>query len=412
VVDNVIILAAGEGTRMKSSTPKVLHKLCGKEIIRRVLESVLELNPKNIIIVLKHEKEKIESFINELNIPNIQIVEQSSIPGTGQAVKDDLKAVNSKTDALVIAGDTPLIKSETLKKMYDAHKEKNAKATILTTHIQNPEGFGRIVKNGKIVKIVEQTDANEKELKIKEVNTSNYIFDIPTILEFINNLDTNNSKGELYLTDIIEFISKTKKVQIVEAQNSYEVIGVNNRVQLVELAKYKYFENAKEHMLNGVTILDPETTYIDDDVKIGSDTTILPGCVISENVEIGKRATVGPYSYLRPGTKLLDGGKIGAFVETKNAKIGKGSKVPHLSYVGDAEIGENTNIGAGSIFANYDGKNKHKTQIGDDCKIGSDTIIVAPKKIGSNVYTGAGTVVLENIEDGEKIVSENKNRKI
>ncbi|MDR2748628.1 MAG: NTP transferase domain-containing protein [Bifidobacteriaceae bacterium] len=411
-MDNVIILAAGEGTRMKSSTPKVLHKLCGKEIIQRVLETATELNPKTIVVVLKHEMQKVQSFIEALNIPNIKFVEQSDIMGTGQAVKDALQVIDNKTYTYVIAGDTPLISGAVLKKMFEAHKDARAKATILTTQIQNPTGFGRIVRDGKKLKIVEQTDASKSELEIKEVNTSNYIFDIPTVLEFINNLDTNNSKREVYLTDIIEFISNESTVETVEAQNPAEVLGVNNRVQLAELSAYKYFENAKAHMLNGVTIVDPKATYIDDNVLIGQDATILPGCVISSDVQIGKGATVGPYSYLRPGTNLGDGGKIGAFVETKNAKIGKGSKVPHLSYVGDAQIGENTNIGAGSIFANYDGKNKHQTLVGSNCKIGSDTVIVAPKKIGNNVYTGAGTVVLEDIKDGEKVVSQNKNRKI
>jgi bifunctional UDP-N-acetylglucosamine pyrophosphorylase/glucosamine-1-phosphate N-acetyltransferase len=413
VLDSVIILTGGQGTRMKSKTAKVLHKLCGKAIIQWVLESVIKLKPKTIVVVVKYQAEDIKKFIKSLKISNIVFVTQSDIYGTGQAVKDALESVGNIGETLVVAGDTPLLKATTLKKMFVAHKASKAKATLLTTKIDNPTGFGRIVRqNNKIVKIVEESEATAEQKVIKEVNTSIYIFAIETLRQFINKLQNNNSKSEILLTDIILYIAKIEQVQIVMNNDKYEVLGVNDRVQLAQLSNYKYLQIAKQHMLNGVTIMDPKTTYIEADIKIGQDTVILPGCIITFPCKIGKNATIGPYSYLRPYTQLGDGGKIGGFVEIKNAKIGNLSKVPHLSYVGDAEIGDATNIGAGSIFANYDGVEKHFTKVGKNCKIGSNTVIISPKNIGDNVYTGAGTVVLSDIKNDEKVVSDNTNRRI
>ncbi|MDR3152596.1 MAG: NTP transferase domain-containing protein, partial [Bifidobacteriaceae bacterium] len=387
-VDNVIILAAGQGTRMKSKTPKVLHKLCGKEIILWLLESVNQINPKKIIVVLQHEAKTIQKFIetefikkNKGNISaDIKFVMQSDIYGTGQAVKDGLQAIgpsqnsrvsqNSKKFAasdnvLIVPGDTPLLSPETLKKMFSKHLLGGSSATILTAYINNPKGFGRIIKDSdnenKIVKIVEEADAENWQREIQEVNTSVYIFQIEHLTKYINKIESNNAKGELYLTDVIEYMAKNLAVSSVEAQNIYEVLGMNDRVQLAELTEYQYKKIAEQNMLNGVTIIDPKTTYIDSDVEIGKDTIILPGCIIKGPAQIGENCTIGPYSYIRPKTVLSKNAKIGSFVETKNAKIEANSKVPHLSYVGDAEVGSNTNIGAGTIFANYDGENKHFT---------------------------------------------------
>jgi bifunctional UDP-N-acetylglucosamine pyrophosphorylase/glucosamine-1-phosphate N-acetyltransferase len=434
-----IVLAAGDGTRMKSNTAKVLHSIAGQTIIEHVLNSVQPLKAKSVSVVVGAHREEVEQHLAEI-APKVKPVFQASRNGTGGAVQLALaehnEIKNGDGTVLILAGDTPLLTSQTLSEFIGAHNESKNKASVLTSLLPDPTGYGRILRgdNNTISKIVEQKDANDLEQEIDEINTGVYLFELSVLREVISKLQANNSQKELYLTDVIGLLSSAGKAVTAVLSNDYtETLGINDRSQLADCAALMRDRINHEHMLNGVTIVDPTTTWIDAGVKISADVTIYPATAISGETtiasgsvigprttlvncqvspdatviesfatdsKIGSSAKVGPYSYLRAGTVLADEAKIGAYVETKNSTIGKGSKVPHLSYVGDAQIGEGTNIGAATIFVNYDGENKHQTKVGNQVRIGSDTMLVAPVSIGDGAYTAAGSVINEDVPAG------------
>ena len=430
-----IVLAAGEGTRMKSNTAKVLHSIAGQTIIEHVLNSVQPLKAKSVSVVVGAHREEVEQHLAEI-APKAKPIFQASRNGTGGAVQLALADFTGNGSVLILAGDTPLLTSHTLSEFIDAHNESKNKASVLTALLPDPTGYGRILRgdNNTISKIVEQKDANDLEQEIDEINTGVYLFELSVLREVISKLQANNSQKELYLTDVIGLLSSAGNAVTAVLSNDYtESLGINDRSQLAECAALMRDRINHEHMVNGVTIVDPTTTWIDAGVKIESDVTIYPAtaisgettiasgsvigprttlvnCQVASNAtviesfatdsKIGSSAKVGPYSYLRTGTVLADEAKIGAYVETKNSTIGKGSKVPHLSYVGDAQIGEGTNIGAATIFVNYDGENKHQTKVGNQVRIGSDTMLVAPVSIGDGAYTAAGSVINEDVPAG------------
>lgn len=436
-----IILAAGKGTRMKSDKIKVLHPVAGKAIIKHVLNTLDGLNSK-IVNVIGHQKEEVQSELEDLNKWDLNYVTQAEQLGTGHAVKQAENYIENHEGAvLILYGDTPLLRKESIAEFVNEHQRNNSDLTVMTALLDNPEGYGRIVKdeNNRLTAIVEEKDADLETKKIKEINSGVNCIDSKLLKEFLNNMDNNNSQKEYYLTDIIEFaVSKDKNINTYTVQDSDEIIGINTRKQQAEAEKVLRKRIINQHLNNGVTIIDPDTTFIDAEVEIEQDVTIYPfnylegstkvakntvinqncklqNAVIGENVEIlsntiikeskvGAGTNVGPFAYLRPGSTVEDNCKIGDFVELKKTTVKSGAKVPHLCYAGDAEIGERTNIGAGTIFANYDGENKFKTRIGKDAFIGSDSILVAPLKIGNGAKTAAGSVVTKDVNAGDTVM--------
>ncbi len=442
-----IVLAAGEGTRMKSEKAKVLHQVSGVPMICHVVDTLLELKLDKIYVVIGNHGEEVTKSISDKNLDFIWQKEQL---GTGHAVsqvKDKLK--NFDGTVLVLCGDVPLIRSTTLKKLLDFHMTSDSSSTILTFYPENSSGYGRILRNNNkdVIGIIEEIDANKEQLKIKEANSGTYCFNWKKLSQALELLNKENVKRELYLTDVIKILSsKGEKISAIHVKNWKEVMGVNTREKLAN-ANYEMNERIlKKWMNSGVTIMDPNSTYIHNQVNIENDTIIYPSTFlegkskIGKNCEIGpftrlvnsivgddskvtysvvydskikKGTNVGPFSHIRPGTEISESAKIGSFVEVKKSFIGKGSKVPHLSYIGDAEIGDRVNIGAGTVTVNYDGYKKHKTIIGDDVNIGSDSMLVAPITIGKGAVTGAGSVLTKDVlpdslalERGEQVIKE------
>ena len=442
-----VVLAAGEGTRMKSQTPKVLHQIAGRTIIEHLLTEVHALSPKELRVVIGSGRELVEPHIKEVS-PNARIVIQEERNGTGHATQIALNDLSSKGTVLILAGDTPLLKGSTLKEFISSHLANKSVASVLTAEIPDPTGYGRIVRDadGAIAAIVEERDATEDLKLIDEINTGVYLFDIEILKENVKKLKKNNAQGELYLTDVIKEIKDSgARAMAILALDFTEILGINDRVQLADAAALMRDRINEGHMLNGVTIVDPTTTWIDANVEIESDVTIYPGSWLVGNTKVGKKsvigprttikdsvvkesasivesnvtgaeigccANVGPFSFIRTGTKLADNAKVGAYVEIKNSSIGDGTKVPHLSYIGDAEIGSGTNIGAATVVVNYDGVDKHKTKIGNDVRIGSDTMLVAPVEVGDGAYTAAGSVITDDIPAGAMGVARGKQRNI
>ena len=440
-----IVLAAGEGKRMNSATPKVLHQVCGVPILGHVLNTLKELKPQQNVVVIGHQKELVKNYLDQ-DFKKIQTVVQTKQKGTGHAVQTALAAMkNVKGLVLVMAADTPLLTSETLNQLVKA--AKNSKAAVLTADLPDATGYGRVVKeDSKILRIVEHADASDEELEITEINTGVYVFDAEILKNAVTKLGSNNKQGEIYLTDVVEVLnSQNENVTAVVCENYVEALGINDQAQLAIAQQIKQQQINESWMLHGVSMRNPEsiiidlTVSLDSDVHLESNTqllgttsisagstigpdTYLKDCEVGQNsqvlkttgveAKIGNNAQVGPYTYLRPGTKLKDGTKAGAYVEIKNSTIGEGSKVPHLSYVGDATIGIESNIGAATVFVNYDGVEKHKTVVGDFVKIGSDTMLVAPVKIGDGAYTAAGSVITENVPAGALGVERTKQRNI
>ena len=438
----VIVLAAGEGTRMRSSTPKVLHEIAGLPLLGHALATATALGAQKVIPVIRHEAEKLEAFINAY-YPNSHIIHQDEIPGTGRAVECALSGLPAEFSGAVVvtSGDVPLLDVQTIESMIDVHLQTSAGATLLTATFSDPTGYGRIIRDqdGLFGSIVEERDATEEEREITEVNAGVYVFDFKALKNALAAITTHNAAGEKYLTDVaVEILKTGSQVNALQVSDNWLVAGVNNRVQLQQVSSELNRRICEGWMLAGVTITQPESTFIDVTAVLAEDVTLLPGThlkgitrigqgstigpevVITDtqvgtNVSITKSqvsgsvidddSTVGPFSYIRPGTHLGAGGKIGTFVETKNAVIGIGSKIPHLSYVGDATIGEHTNIGAGTIFANYDGVNKHHSVIGSHVRSGSHNVFVAPITIGDGAYTAAGTVVRKDVEPGALAMS-------
>ncbi|OBK43213.1 bifunctional UDP-N-acetylglucosamine diphosphorylase/glucosamine-1-phosphate N-acetyltransferase GlmU [Mycobacterium kubicae] len=453
----VLVLAAGPGTRMRSDTPKVLHTLGGRSMLSHSLHSMTKLAPQHLVVVLGHDHQRIEPLVGELANHlgrTIDVALQDQPRGTGDAVLCGLRALPEDYAGIVVvaAGDTPLLDADTLADLIATHNATHptgkAAVTVLTTTLSDPHGYGRILRtqDNEVMAIVEQTDATASQREIREVNTGVYAFDIAALRSALSRLSSNNAQQELYLTDVIAILRRDgMTVTARHIDDSALVAGVNNRVQLAELGAELNRRTVAAHQMAGVTVIDPASTWIDVDVTIGRDTVIHPGTQLLGRTQIGGRcsigpdttlndvtvgdsatvcrthgasssvgagATVGPFTYLRPGTELGVEGKLGAFVETKNAVIGTGTKVPHLTYVGDADIGEHSNIGASSVFVNYDGTTKSRTTIGSHVRTGSDTMFVAPVTVGDGAYTGAGTVVREDVPPGALAVSAGPQRNI
>ncbi len=400
-----------------------------------------------VVTVVRHKRDQVLAHLEE-NAPDVTIADQDEIPGTGRAVQCGLEKVHASVGTVLVTyGDVPLLEGDTLRAFVEAHEETDSCVSILTARVEDPTGYGRIVRSAdgsQVEAIVEHKDASEEQREIDEVNSGICAFDLEFLRDALTKVGTDNSQGEMYLTDVPGIArAEGKKVTAYVIDDAIQVEGANDRVQLSELGAEMNRRTLVRHMRAGVSIIDPNSTFIDPDVEIGQDTTILPGvqlhghCVIGSEATvgpdttltdvtihdraevvrthgfgavIGEGATVGPFTYLRPGTVLGKAGKIGGFCETKNAQIGDGAKVPHLSYVGDAEIGEGTNIGAATIFANYDGVRKHKSVVGKHVRVGSDSILVAPVTIGDGAATGSGTVVLKDVPPGALAVNNTKPR--
>lgn len=444
-----VILAAGLGTRMKSKVPKVLHHVAGMPLVSHVLDALKEAQVDEVIIVLGHQGTAVEKYLGE----SYRYVYQQEQLGTGHALLQALpllqeySAEYSGGNCLVLCGDTPLLRGQTLVQLIERHTHAQAKATVLTANLVNPSGYGRIIKSDKgIERIVEEKDASPAERMIQEINTGAYCFALDSVKQGLATLSPANQQGEYYLTDIIKFlVEKKERVETYLIENSMEAMGVNNRVQLAEAEVYMRRRILEEHMLQGVTIIDPDHTYVGKQVRIGQDTILYPGVIlegltnIGEDCQIGpytrlvdtiignegtvnnstlleskvgQGCKIGPYSYLRPGTELADSVKVGDFAEVKKSFVGKGSKIPHLSYVGDSIIGEGVNIGAGTITCNYDGKRKHQTIIGDRAFVGSNTNLVAPIEVGADAYIGAGSTVTDDIPAGALAIARGRQKNL
>ncbi|MCJ1696265.1 bifunctional UDP-N-acetylglucosamine diphosphorylase/glucosamine-1-phosphate N-acetyltransferase GlmU [Rathayibacter caricis DSM 15933] len=433
----VVILAAGQGTRMKSRTPKVLHRLAGRPLLGHVLDTAASLQAQHVVTVVRHERERVAQAVLE-HTPAALVVDQDEVPGTGRAVELGLGALPADFDGtvVVLSADVPLLDAPTLRRLVDAHLAEANALTMLSCVLEDPTGFGRIVRgsDGGFASIVEQKDADDDQLAIAEINAGVYAFDATALRAVIGGIGTDNAQKEMYLTDAAAALKAAgRAIEAVPVQDRWLVAGINDRVQLADAALELNARIVRRWQLEGVTIQDPATTWIDVDAVLAPDVEILPGtqikgptviatgavigpdttldsCEIGEDAVvkrsdatlavIGAGAQVGPFSFLRPGTVLGAKGKIGTYVETKNATIGAGSKVPHLSYVGDATIGEESNIGAGSIFANYDGVTKASSVVGSHVRAGSHNVFVAPVRIGDGAYTGAGTVIRKDIPAG------------
>ena len=438
----VIVLAAGQGTRMKSSRAKVLHPLAGVPLIGHVLATARELSAAHVIAVVRHERDAVSAAIQEL-MPEAVVVDQGATPGTGRAVELGLAALPSAFDGdvVVVSGDVPLLDAATLSGLITAHRGAAAAATVLSAVVDDATGYGRIVRDasGAMLRIVEQQDAAPDELAILEINSGTYVFAAAALRSELPRIGTDNAQGEKYLTDMIGLLQLAGQgVEAVPAPAAWMVEGVNDRVQLAVTAARLNAMIVRGWQLAGVTVQDPATTWIDIRSSLAEDVEVLPGthiagatsvargarigpqttlvdCEVGEDATvsrsdatlavIGARATVGPFAFLRPGTELAEDGKIGTFVETKNAKIGAGSKVPHLSYIGDTTVGEGSNVGAGTITANYDGVTKNKTVVGSHVRTGSHNVFVAPVRIGDGAYTGAGTVVRKDVPAGSLAIN-------
>lgn len=391
----VLILAAGKSTRMKSETPKVLHKVAGIHVLRWVLEQAATLKPLKTVVIVGHGADRVQKAA--AGFPGIEFVTQEPQHGTGHAVMQARKQIESVAgEVCVLCGDVPLIRPETLAALRDAHRAAGAAATVLTTELHDPGGYGRILRDsdGNLNAIVEQRDLARGQERIREVNSGTYFFDGAALLECLDKLKADNAQREYYLTDAIRLLTEAgKRVSAHLCTDSREVLGINTRKDLAACDVIARERVTDALMLSGVTVLDPANTYIEAGVRIGRDTTVYPFTAIHAGVQVGENCEIGPFAHLRGGTRIGNGCKVGAFVETKNAVYGDGAKSGHLAYMGDVTLGRNVNIGAGSIVANYDGANKHKTEIGDDAFIGCGTVLVAPVKIGKNAQTGANTVV-------------------
>ena len=439
-----IILAAGQGKRIKSNLPKVLHKACGKEMVNHVIDTMREAGIDDVNVIIGKGAKLVQDRTSSRNVTYSLQEEQL---GTGHAVKCAKAFLDGKSGVVAIfTGDAPLIKASTVKKLIDIHIANNNCATLLTSIVENPTGYGRIVRNDNAVeKIVEHKDCSEDELNITEINAGMYCFDIKNLLDALGKLSNNNAQGEYYLTDVIEiFKSNGEKIGAM-VTNFEETLGVNSRSELAVVENILRKRINKMHLDNGVTIIDPNNTYIGVDVKIGQDTIIYPGnviegdtvigesCVIypnsrvnnsiiEEGVEIqssvildskiGKNTTVGPFAYIRPESNIGNSVRIGDFVEIKKSTSGDNTKVSHLTYIGDAEVGTSCNFGCGTVVVNYDGKKKHKTKIGNNVFIGCNTNLVAPVEVKDNSYTAAGSTITKEVPEGSLAVARARQKNI
>lgn len=446
-MDNLfaVVLAAGKGTRMKSSLYKVLHPVCGKPMVDHVVGNMEVLGAKEIVTVVGHGAEMVKDTLGDRST---YVVQEEQL-GTAHAVQQAERALEGREGTtIVICGDTPLITPATIEQLMQTHQEAGAKATILTAIVEDPTGYGRILRGSDdlVSGIVEQKDATPEQQNVKEINSGTYCFDNKALFEALKKVDNNNSQGEYYLTDVISILKEQgEAIAAFAAADADELLGVNDRVALSQAESYMRNRLALHHMREGVTIIDPASTYIGADVVIGSDTVLLPGTMLEGHTVIGEKSTigpnshlknahignettvhssvvmdskiadhvaVGPFAHIRPGSDLGNHVKIGNFVEVKKATIDEGSKLSHLTYMGDAEIGKNVNIGCGTISVNYDGKNKFKTTIEDNAFIGCNSNLVAPVTVGKGAYVAAGTTVTKNVTEDSlaigRVKQENK----
>jgi len=441
---SAVVLAAGEGTRMRSGMPKVLHPLCGRPMVLHVVDALAELPLERIVVVVGHAAERVTKTLQDQLVTEVPVefVEQRVQRGTGDAVSvaltvfDDLDA---EDDILVLPSDAPLVRAETIARLATEHRVHDAAASILTATVEAPDGLGRVVrgKDGRVARVVEHADATDEEREINEINTSIYCFRRGLLAPALRRLGPENAQGEYYLTDVIAVLRDAgHNVIALEADDPGEAIMVNDRVQLAEAESELRSRINRVWMRTGVTMVDPERTYIDAGVELETDVRLLPGTIlegrtvigtgsvigpdcrltdvvvgedthisntVARECEIGDNCEVGPFAYVRPGTRLAAGVKVGTYVEIKNSEIGEGTKVPHLSYIGDADIGSGTNLGASTITANYDGENKHRTKIGDGVHTGVHTSLVAPVELGDDADTGAGSVVTHDVGPGRHV---------
>lgn len=435
-----IVLAAGKGTRMKSAVPKVLHKVMEKSMIEHVLDRCHTISEELPIVIVGYKGEQVEHALQGKAVFAIQ-EEQL---GTGHAVKMGLDHINEDDTVLIICGDTPLIRKETLQAMVE-HYNKGYAAVIMSSVVEDPTGYGRVItdENGSFLKIVEHKDATRAEKEVDEINGGTYLISGKYLIEGIRALKNDNAQGEYYLTDVFAWISDEypkEKVGVYPAQE-WEILGINSRVQLAQAEKSMRLQINRSHMENGVTIIDPDCTYIEDTVEIGADTMIYPGCRLSGNTKIGEfcvirehttiedcvigshvtiknsvllqsqvgiQSTIGPFAYLRPNSVIGAHCKIGDFVEVKNAKIGDHTKASHLSYIGDATVGSHVNIGCGTVFVNYDGERKYHTDVDDYAFIGSNSNLIAPVHIGKHALVAAGSTITVDIPSEALVVARNR----
>ncbi len=442
---------------MRSATPKVLHRIAGLSLVGHAMAAASALQPEALVVVVRHEREAVAGHVGELD-PEVVIADQDEIKGTGRAVQCGLDALTARLDGaaptgtvVVTYGDVPLLSAATLDLLIERHHAEGNAITVLTALVEDPTGYGRVLReqddsSGAVLGIVEHKDADAAQRAVREINSGIYVFDAAVLRSGLARLTTDNAQGELYLTDVLAIArGDGGRVGALVTDDTWQVEGVNDRVQLAALGGELNRRLLTEWMRAGVTVVDPASTWVDVGVRLSRDVTLLPGtqlrgstevgegasigpdttltdCVVGAGAEvirshaassvIGAGASVGPFSHLRPGTRLGERGKIGEFVGTKNSVIGAGSKVPHLSYVGDATIGEGTNIGAATVFVNYDGVAKHRTNVGDHVRIGSDTMLVAPVTVGDGAYTAAGSVITEDVPPGAMAVARARQRTI
>jgi bifunctional UDP-N-acetylglucosamine pyrophosphorylase / glucosamine-1-phosphate N-acetyltransferase len=443
---STIVLAAGEGTRMRSATPKVLHRIAGRTLVEHAVRAVAGVEPDNLVVVVGHGRDQVADHLTGvakgIGRP-VTVAVQDQQRGTGHAVSCALAELRPDLAGTVVVsyGDVPLLTPDTLRELLAAHDAGGHGATVLTSVVAEPTGYGRIIRDadGLVAAIVEQADATPEQLAGKEINSGVYAFDAQVLRDGLASLSTDNAQGELYLTDVIGIArGRGRSVGALACQDPWQVEGVNDRAQLAGLGVELNRRLVGAWMRAGVTVIDPATTWVDVDVRLARDVVLEPGVqlhgatTVGEGAVVGPDSTltdvtigagasvvrthgsgawigpgagVGPFAYLRPGTRLGESGKIGTFVEVKNSDIGAGSKVPHLSYVGDATIGEHSNIGAASVFVNYDGVNKHRSVVGSHVKMGSDNMYVAPVTVGDGAYSGAGTVIRRDVPPGALAVS-------
>ncbi|CAL9441828.1 bifunctional UDP-N-acetylglucosamine diphosphorylase/glucosamine-1-phosphate N-acetyltransferase GlmU [Streptomyces sp. enrichment culture] len=445
----VIVLAAGEGTRMKSKTPKVLHEICGRSLVGHVVSAARELNPEHLCVVVGHAREQVAAHLQE-HYAGTRTAVQYEQNGTGHAVRMALEELGGVDGTVVVVcGDTPLLSGRTLGALAATHSTDGNAVTVLTAEVPDATGYGRIVRDpetGAVTAIVEHKDATEEQRAVREINSGVFAFDGRLLADALAQVRTDNSQGEEYLTDVLGILREAgHRVGASVADDHREILGINNRVQLSEARALLNRRLLERAMADGVTVIDPASVQVDVTVTFERDAVVHPGTqllgathvaedaevgpntrlkdtkvgrgarvdnTVADGAEVGEGASVGPYAYLRPGTRLGVKSKIGTYVETKNATIGEGTKVPHLSYVGDATIGEYTNIGAASVFVNYDGEKKHHTTIGSHCKTGSDNMFVAPVTVGDGAYTAAGSVITKDVPAGALAVARGQQRNI
>ncbi|KAB3523092.1 bifunctional UDP-N-acetylglucosamine diphosphorylase/glucosamine-1-phosphate N-acetyltransferase GlmU [Corynebacterium sp. zg254] len=448
----VVILAAGAGTRMKSATQKTLHAIGGRTLLSHSIHAAAGIDPQHIVTVIGHGREQVgpavEAVADELGRPVATAIQEEQ-NGTGHAMQCAMTQLEVFEGTIIVTnGDVPLLTADTLDKLHQAHTHNPTAVTVLTVRQDNPTGYGRIIRteDGEVTAIVEEKDATDEQKAITEVNSGVFAFDAAIVREALGQLTSDNAQGELYLTDVLGIArAEGHPVRAFMAADPNELAGVNDRVQLAAAGAELNRRTVEAAMRGGATIVDPATTWIDVDVVVGQDVTIEPGvqlrgrttigdnttigpdCTLTDvrigtgcsvtrthgiDAVVGNNVTIGPFAYMRPGTVLGDGSKLGTYVETKNAAVGRGSKVPHLTYVGDATIGEDSNIGASSVFVNYDGVNKHHTTIGSNVRTGSDTMFIAPVTVGDGAYSGAGTVIKDDVPPGALAVSGGQQRNI